>query len=479
MRNGRISENDLCGVADETIAQRMGAAAVKIPGSLGRPLAALLSVVLIAGGALAGPAAAADPGEASHRAAPTLVPRLGVGWWPWAGRAGIRASALPANGLPEPGVRSGLLGTFCISPANCWAVGGYGPPPGNSTRNEVLHWSGSAWAQVSAPSPAGTVSDLFAVRCRKASDCWAVGSTRLSSSAVLNEALHWNGRKWSQVSVPDPGGRASGSGSELFDMACPSAFSCWAVGFYGHAGATLNQMLHWNGRNWRLVRAPDPGGTTRRDTNALFSIRCISATSCLAAGSYRSAGGSENNQVLHWNGAVWSRVRAPSPGGTRASDFSDLLGLACSSATSCWAAGEYGTLGTPETLLNQVLRWNGRTWSQVAVPEPGGTGSGSSQELHSASCTSAANCWAAGDYVPSGGDTLATLNLALHWNGRTWSQVVTPNPGGFAAGDDNELRTLSCTSSTNCWAVGFSQAGIGGPELGEALHWNGTSWSAA
>ena len=174
---------------------------MKLPGSLGRPLAALLSVVLIAGSALAGPTAAADPGEASHPAAPT--PRLGVGSWPWAGRGGLRASALPANGLPEPGVRSGLLGTFCISLANCWAVGDY------------------------VPSGADTL-------------------------ATLNLALHWNGRTWSQVVTPDPGGFAAGDDNELRALRCTSSTNCWAVGFSqtGIGGPELGEALHWNGTSW-------------------------------------------------------------------------------------------------------------------------------------------------------------------------------------------------------------------------------------
>jgi hypothetical protein len=32
---------------------------------------------------------------------------------------------------------------------------------------------------------------------------------------VTNQALHWNGRKWSKIAVPGPGGTAVGDASEL------------------------------------------------------------------------------------------------------------------------------------------------------------------------------------------------------------------------------------------------------------------------
>lgn len=106
------------------------------------------------------------------------------------------------------------------------------------------------------------------------------------------------------------------------------------------------------------------------------------------------------------------------------------------------------------------------------VPQPG-----IDSELHGISCTSSANCWAVGDYVPSGGDTLATLNLAVHWNGAAWSLVTTPDPGGFDARDFNDLVAVRCTSGVSCWAVGEAGS-LNASIAAEALHWDGGNWSA-
>ena len=62
--------------------------------------------------------------------------------------------------------------------------------------------------------------------------------------------------------------------------------------------------------------------------------------------------------------------------------------------------------------------------------------------------------------------------LIVHWNGTTWSQVKSPNPG---AGVDN-LTGVSALSRTSAWAVGTYV--VKGPTFKSlTLHWNGTAWS--
>ena len=160
-----------------------------------------------------------------------------------------------------------------------------------------------------------------------------------------------------------------GTASQLEAVSCTISSNCWAVGTYASNGAGLNQALHWNGTKWSVVSTPSPGGTGANDVSALDSVRCTSSSNCWAVG----LSGTISpivllNEALHWNGTSWSLVTTPSPGGTATNDFSDLAGLSCASATSCWAAGAYGTEGTQVTSLNQVLHWDGGQWSQVTTP---------------------------------------------------------------------------------------------------------------
>ena len=244
-----------------------------------------------------------------------------------------------------------------------------------------------------------------------------------------------------------------GSAAGLEGVFCTSAASCWAVGYFERNGAWLNETLRWDGHHWSRVAAPSPGGTANGDTSELFGVRCTAAKNCWAVGFYEQHG-VQLDEALHWNGKSWSRVATPTPGGTLNGDFNELFDVVCTSPGSCWADGEYGTdtstIGS-EVIENQVLHWNGKAWSLAATPNPGGTGPDGTSALSAIRCASAGNCWAVGTFgtIAPGG---ALFNEALHWNGRKWSQVGIPDPGGDTSGDFSVLEGLSCTSAANCWA---------------------------
>jgi hypothetical protein len=451
--------------------------------------ATVLTASALAGGGRAAAVSRNGVHRSPRAAALALVLHRGLGAVGLPGRgAGASSPPLPKGGriVPEPGTSSMLHGIYCTSAANCWAVGGY-DPGGGFDANEVLQWNGAVWTQVPAPSPAGSAagdfSELLSVRCVGPRNCWAVGTYEPSGGAELDQALHWNGSQWSLVPTPTPGGTLSGDVNELFGVVCTSSASCWAAGEYGaQPGGTVlvNQMLHWNGHLWALATVPDPAGTATGDINILNSMRCTSAGNCLAvgmAGTLTSSSFDLLNQALQWNGSTWSVVTVPSPGGTTSQGaFSDLMGLACSSVTNCWATGAYGNFLSPETFINQALHWNGSSWTQVTTPDPNGTGGGAMQQLAFVDCQSATNCWAVGNYGNISGGSGVVFNQAVHWDGGAWAEVNTPEPGGAAPGDTNNLDAVRCTSTSDCWAVGMVQTPINGPQFAQALNWNGTAW---
>ena len=401
-------------------------------------------------------------------------------------RAGI-AGWLPSRGELSPKSMSsaGLEGVFCTSAASCWAVGYF--ERNGAWLNNALRWNGHRWSRVAAPSPGGTVigdtSELFGGHCTSAKNCWAVGSYE-RHGVQFEEAIHWNGKKWSLVATPTPGGTLSGDFNELFDVVCNSPDSCWASGEYGTVGTTgmeviENQALHWNGKAWSQVTTPNPGGTGPEDANALSDIRCPTARNCWAVGTFGifTGGGGLFNEALHWNGNKWSQVGVPDPGGIESGDFNELEGLSCTSPTSCWATGSDGTSGSAAVTLNQAVHWNGHTWSSVSVPQPDGTAAFAGNSLTGVNCSSPGNCWAVG-YVGNFDLVAPILNEALHWNGTHWSMASIPDPAGSADDDHSTLYGIRCTSRTNCWAVGQAQPS-GESDRSQLVHWNGVRWSAA
>lgn len=85
-------------------------------------------------------------------------------------------------------------------------------------------------------------------------------------------------------------------------------------------------------------------------------------------------------------------------------------------------------------------------------------------ELSSISCTSPTNCVAVGShtYGDAQYQTFATL-----WNGTTWRVTSTPR-----GGDWKYLLSVSCGSPTSCMAVGYDSSGPGP----SAEFWNGSAW---
>ena len=419
----------------------------------------------------AGSAAAAQP--ATNPVIGRTFGGPGLGWLP--GRGAL---------APQPGSAADLRGVFCTSAASCWAVGYF--ERNGAWLNETLRWNGHHWSRVAAPNPGGIAggdtSQLFGVRCTAVKNCWAVGFY-LRHEAELDEAIHWNGKSWSLMATPTPAGTQTGHFNELGDVACISSDSCWAAGEYGPDKAngveSENQALHWNGKKWSMVTTPDPGDNATDGVSALSAIRCASAGNCWAVGTYGSnaPGGVLLNEALHWNGRKWSLAAVPDNAQSSSDAFNMLQGLACTSAANCWATGSDGFRGSSPVTINQAMHWNGHEWSSVPIPQPDGVDAFTSNVLTGVSCSSPANCWAVG-YLGNLDHVAPVLSQALHWNGSAWSVASVPSPGGSADGDSSFLYGIRCTSRTSCWAVGQAQPS-GQAGRNALLHWNGTKWSAS
>jgi hypothetical protein len=292
--------------------------------------------------------------------------------------------------VPQPGgTGSGdvnsLGGVTCTSASNCWAVGRY--DMGGASRNEALRWNGTTWFLVPTPQPSATTG-LGDVSCTSAGNCWAIGGFTNAKGAELNEALHWNGSKWARVATPQPAGTGSvASQNILSDVACASARNCWAAGFYTTPNmAQLNQALHWNGTKWSLVSTPQPSGTTSSGVNNLYGVTCTSAGNCWAVGSYNSSS-AFLNEALSWDGSTWSLVSTPQPDASS----NVLRSVTCTASANCWAVGDFAT----NPILNEALHWDGATWSLVATPDVD-QAPGELNDLIGVRCGSSASCWAVG-----------------------------------------------------------------------------------
>jgi len=156
---------------------------------------------------------------------------------------------------------------------------------------------------------------------------------------------------------------------------------------------------------------------------------------------------------------LWLTVPSPDPGGPHNDNV--LTAVAATSATRAWAVGWYST---GASLLTLVERWNGTSWRQVPSPNPGA----GNNELYGVAAISAKDAWAVGLSTNSQGQA---KTLILHWNGASWKRVRSPNPAAQA-----RLNSVTETSASNAWAVGEQTNNGTWQPLAE--HWNGRSWKS-
>jgi hypothetical protein len=195
----------------------------------------------------------------------------------------------------------------------------------------------------------------------------------------------------------------------------------------------------------QAVQAVQAGHTA---AHASFSaVSCPSASFCLAVGSQLRPSGGTRALAEEWNGRAWRVLKDP-PGKA-------LDGVSCPSASFCLAWGLLkGTGG-----FNFVETWNGHAWRTAATPPFPRSG---------ITCGSPQRC-----LVISGrtGDTSTVLYLT----GTRWRGLGT-NPCDI--GPLCSLSAVSCSTATNCMAVGSVATDDSGDSFeGFTSVWDGSSWN--
>ncbi len=273
-----------------------------------------------------------------------------------------RKWAIQSTRKPSGAEDSYLAGVSCSSRTACTAAG-------DSERSSGVdvtlaeHWNGKKWVIQSTPNPSRAKdSDPLAVSCSSGRACTAVGEYEKHSGVVVTLALHWNGRKWTLQSTPNPSGAQS---SVLAAVSCSSGTACTAAGAYqNHSGLWVTLAERWNGRKWVIQSSPNPSGA---EDSFLYGVSCSSRTACTAAGYYQNSSGVDLTLAEHWNGKKWVIQSTPNPSGAETSEFA---AVSCSSGTACTAAGYYKNSSGVDVTLAEY--WNGKKWVIQSTPNPSG-----------------------------------------------------------------------------------------------------------
>jgi hypothetical protein len=408
-----------------------------------------------------------------------------------AGPAAAAAAAPSAQAAGTPGNAVSRL----LAPGARWLRSGL--RPGTAGERTMI-------AQATAAA-ATTGAELFGVSCTGKAECTATGLVTTRSGANARTlAERWNGTKWVVQSTPTPlssgrlGGLLSGG------VSCTSSHACVADGYsYSKSKLTLLGET-WNGARWTVQPLAKPGlqvmpggiSCTWAKNCMLGGLRLSGATlaehwngrkwsplttpkygqlfgmTCPATGNCTTSGLTSTGKALveHWNGHTWSVQSTASPNG-----INPLLAVSCHPVGSCLAVGTTGRQDLSSLAPLAEVK-TGSTWAATGSTAAPGTSApvdptpGDLAEFNSVSCTSATNCMAVGDAGDSAGTSDATL--AELWNGSTWTVEATVDPATFST-----LTSVSCTSASHCVAVGADSASATGSIHTLVEVWNGSTWT--
>jgi hypothetical protein len=394
--------------------------------------------------------------------------------------ASVLWNGISWHSVPAPAATLNLTEISCTSKTFCMAIG-----TGSKSTPLIDRWNGKSWqSQSSAVIKTATMAAISCATGKTGPRCVTVGGR--------GGTLAWNGKSWRKVTLATPNGVTS---AEMTSVSCATSTNCVGVGHYGKNFNDQHPLaVIWHGSSWRLLPTPPAVAT---------AVSCAQPGHCVGVGAHTS---------VIWNGKTWRKtavgglngienldhISCPTAKFCVAEAFEDAVswngtswkllprtkidgdsGLWCSGPKFCMDVGQQasrwnGTTWTPTPLskLDQFATiscarsgdcvalgasnaahfgnqatlaesWNGTTWRVLPSPQ------GSVQAL---SCTSATFCLAMQDTNPA-------PQKVQSWNGSKWTTLPSPS-------DKSELLTMSCSSPTNCVAVGVNTAAI----------WNGTSW---
>jgi hypothetical protein len=263
-----------------------------------------------------------NTGTASYETENLLMHWNGSGWTPYfhtvAGNTGEDA----------------INDVVAFSPTNAYAGGLYTNGL-TATKPQLMHWNGTAWADVPMPAVCNNGS-ITSLKAFSATDIWAGGTL---NDGIMDSTymLHFNGTTWNAMPVLPLGLSAV----NIQDIDGTSSTDLWAVG--GSNVGTL--AMHFDGTSWTDVPIPlaqFPGLGTAGHVKAIGHNSIVLIVDDFAG----------SVKLLLYEGSTWSAITVP-PGG------SNSLYPVVISATNIfhWAnTGIYHFDGTGWTVVDTVTQ---------------------------------------------------------------------------------------------------------------------------
>lgn len=272
--------------------------------------------------------------------------------------------------------------------------------------------AGSTWSDFRLPGEAAKVA-MFDVSCPTASLCVAVGGNNTIASSTNPTG---GAGSWQVVYAGEGADPMSSNFRQIRGISCPSEQLCVAVTFEGSIYTTKNPT--GGAGAWSVTDLESSGPRTH-----LYGISCPTADFCAA-----SAGGAKVVTSTNPTGgaAAWTKTQLAGP--------LELRGISCASAALCVAVGDDGdnirpAPGDQGVLLNSTQPLGG-TWQHARIPAQG--------SLFGVSCPSAALCVS--------GDGFGNLLVST-------APGATGSWRAIDGGGSVQITAVDCIDASRCVAV--------------------------
>lgn len=371
---------------------------------------------------------------------------------------------LPAGSVPGPrasATPSEYAAATRVSATDAWAVGW------SFTRETALvplveHGDGTAWHRVHVPSPKRAIDTyLLAVTAVSANDVWVAGSWTPDEQHFLPLTEHWDGTRWTVVSVPHQRGVGFNS---LYGLTAVGPDDVWAAGLQLKGSYVSERPLveHWDGTSWSIVATPKLSGVRY---SVATSMAGGPSGQVIFGGWTQASDLTVRTLVERWDGTGWRRVHTPN---STSLAWSEVTALHVVGPSDVWAVG-FSNSSDQRTHRTLVEHWDGSRWS--LVPSPHAVGRPGSL-LWGIDGTASNDLWAVGDSELH--DALLTsYTLVEHWDGTRWTILHSPN---VHRSTGNVFSSVVAFAPDDAFAFG-DYAPNNGLQRTLLEHWDGASWS--
>lgn len=273
------------------------------------------------------------------------------------------------------------------------------------TPSSVSRWDGTAWTSVGHGSSSffdAVILALAEFDHGTGPALYVAGEFEQIGGVQASNIAKWDGSVWSAL-----GAGLDGRVRALAVHDDGSAPALYAGGdFTSTGGAPATRLARWNGTQWSQVGTGVGVGTVE----ALHSFDNGSGARLILGGTFSSAGGIATGPIARWDGSAFQALGMPL--GSESCFALTTFDAGSGRGSELFAGGDFTSVAG--VALNNVARWNGAGWSDLAGGVVNSWGDGWVRALRPADLGQGSELWVGGWFAAAGPSYASNL---ARWDG--------------------------------------------------------------